>query len=325
MYYLNQTHLESLGVDWEKVIDQVFIATKELQAKNFEQPMKTYLRYGDPKNRIIAMPAFLGGAIHTSGIKWIASFPQNLEKGLNRASSVTILNDADTGYPFCIINTATISVIRTASVTGMVLKKLILEQNKGGAIKKAGIIGFGPIGQMHLAMLDYLFEKQLEMVVICDVRPIDSNRLKHFAGTLENRVVVSRHWQDAYKNMDIVITCTNTVNRYIDLPPKNGSYQMNISLRDYKPQINEFIDFMIVDNWKEVCREDTDIEAMHKHSNLQKSNVHELPKLLFGDYPFPDSNHTVMFNPMGMSIYDIAMAKYYYELAKDRRIGMLLG
>lgn len=323
MLYLNQTHLEALGVNWGNVIDQVLLSTRELEARNYEQPIKTYLRYGDKKNRIIAMPAYLGGTIHTSGIKWIASFPCNLDKGLNRASSVTVLNDADTGYPFCIINTSAISVIRTASVTGMVLKKFIVDQGREDSIKKIGIIGFGPIGQMHLSMLSYLF-KNVEEVVVSDLRDIADAKLKAASGSLQNQVISSKHWQDAYGDMDLVITCTNTTDRYIDLPPKKGSYQMNISLRDYQPQIKKFIDFMVVDNWIEVCREDTDIEVMHKNFNLLESEVHEIPKILFGAGHFPGSGDTVMVNPMGMSVYDIVVARHYYELAKVNKVGIEL-
>lgn len=45
------------------------------------------------------MPAFVGGEINASGIKWIASFPDNIHKGKKRANCVVILNSVQTGEP----------------------------------------------------------------------------------------------------------------------------------------------------------------------------------------------------------------------------------
>ena len=122
MIYLNEENLKQIGINWNETIEVIEDAVMCLNNKDFSQPIKPYLRYRDLKNRIIAMPAYVGGGFNVVGIKWIASFPDNIKKGIARANSVVVLNNADTGEPTAIINTALLSIIRTVSVSGLMTK-----------------------------------------------------------------------------------------------------------------------------------------------------------------------------------------------------------
>ena len=139
MLLLNEDHIKEIGIDWHKTVGVINHAVMQLQGNDFAQPIKPYLRYRDKKNRIIAMPAFVGGDINMAGIKWIASFPGNIKKGIPRAHSVVILNDADTGAPVSIIHTALLSIIRTASVSGLILS--CFEKNRDLQDITIGIVG----------------------------------------------------------------------------------------------------------------------------------------------------------------------------------------
>jgi ornithine cyclodeaminase len=116
------------------------------------------------------MPAYLGNNFNIAGIKWIASFPDNINNGIPRAHSVLILNNANTGIPACIINTPLLSVIRTASVSGSILKKYLDIRKKENL--KVGIIGFGPIGQYHYKMCKSLIKNCDVQYLIYDLKPI---------------------------------------------------------------------------------------------------------------------------------------------------------
>jgi 2,3-diaminopropionate biosynthesis protein SbnB len=308
-----------MGIDWIKLVDVVRKASALIDTSETAQPIKLYLRYRAPENRIIAMPAFVGGDFDRAGIKWIASFPGNISKGKQRASSMTILNDASDGRIIALMNTALISGIRTAAVTGLIIDEYL--QYKPKRPMTLGIIGFGPIGKLHLSMCRRLDRLNMKEVLIYDHRQLTDDELKG----IDVNVRVVSSWQEVYNNADIFITCTVSGTAYIDLPPPPGSLQNNVSLRDYRPGIKRFINTLIVDDWEEVCRENTDVENMHLEMVLQKSDTISIRDVVV-DKALKNIkvNDVIMFNPMGMAIYDIAVASYYYDLALERNRGILV-
>lgn len=321
MIYINEKNIKNIGVNWNEIISVIEKATNYLSKNDFSQPIKPYLRYRDFKNRIIAMPAFIGGDINKSGIKWIASFPDNVNNDIPRAHSVVILNDADTGRPEAIINTALVSIIRTAGVTGSIIKAYSKVRNLNDI--NVGIIGWGPIGKNHFKMITNLLGDCIKNIFLYDLRPIDK---KSIDSEHKEKVRIVDSWEEAYKDADIFITCTASKEPYIDMKPKPGSLQLNVSLRDYKTSIYEYVKGnIIVDDWEEVCREKTDIEMMNLEKGLNKEDTKSIVDVLCSnclkDYSLED---VIMFNPMGMAVFDIAIGNYYVNKASELNIGQEL-
>jgi ornithine cyclodeaminase len=315
MIYINERILRNLGIRWNDLIDVIRNATHSLKEKKTNQPIKPYLRYNNLTNRIIAMPAYVGGQINSAGIKWIASFPDNIKKNIKRAHAVIILNDTETGAPISVINTALISGIRTASVSGFVLQEYIKSNNPGAF--NCGIIGFGPIGQLHLDMIFENFSDYVEKIFIYDKNPIDIDVLSRY--NRHQNITVCNNWEDVYENTNLFITCTVSSDRYISKSPKKGGVYLNVSLRDFNPDFVSKTDRILVDNWEEICRENTDIERANLEFGLEKKDVAEITELLNSEFLSNLDKKSFMFNPMGMAIYDIAVAKYYYNLAKEKK------
>jgi len=112
-------------------------------------PDSYFLRFPDSdRNRIIALPATIATPeLQVSGIKWIASYPANLNKGLERASAVIILNDAETGYPFAVMEGAQISAMRTAASAVLGADHC---SNLGRRAKSVAFVGGGLISRTIL-------------------------------------------------------------------------------------------------------------------------------------------------------------------------------
>ncbi|MGN7765455.1 2,3-diaminopropionate biosynthesis protein SbnB [Paenibacillus sp. 22594] len=317
MLYLNDRDLREVGLDWPALVESVESAVRIMDSGDYAQPVKPYLRYNNPRNRIIAMPAYAGGEVNAAGIKWISSFPDNIKAGLPRAHSIIVINNPATGEPSAILNSPIPSIVRTASISGLMIR-YFMEARPLDRIH-LGIIGWGPIGQYHFQMAAALYGDRIESIRIFDIRGAD---LSGIPPIYRDRMEVARTWADVYRHSNIFITCTVSNHRYIDLPPAKGSLLLNVSLRDYKPEALASVKAIIVDDWDEVCRENTDIERLHLEQGLTCEGTRTITDVVsrrcFADFA---ADEPILFCPMGMAVFDIATAVYYAKIAREKGIG----
>ena len=111
-----KTVFEIIRAHWGDCIDIVRDAYLAHARGHSVNPDSYFLRFPEkPDCRIIALPAYLGNGFGVAGIKWIASYPGNVQRGFPRASAVLVLNSYETGYPFAILESSIISAARTAA------------------------------------------------------------------------------------------------------------------------------------------------------------------------------------------------------------------
>lgn len=320
MLYLNDHHIREAGIDWPVLTGVIKEVLRTEEDGDTARPLKPYLRFQNPRNRIIAMPAYVGGDVKLAGIKWIASFPDNPTHGLPRAHNTVILNDTDTGQPVAIVHSGLLSGLRTAAVSGMMLQAYM--EMQGWPDVALGIIGWGPIGQLHLRMCAALLGMKLKRVFLYDLKGVDVSAVP---AELRPLTVVAQDWREVYRNSDVFATCTVSNERYINERPRPGMLLLGVSLRDYAPDSVAHIATVVVDDWEEVCRENTDIELLHTRLGLQKRDVITLADVVLQRKLLQtDRREPVFFNPMGLAVFDIGIAGYYWKRATALGIGTRL-
>ncbi|MBY0277174.1 2,3-diaminopropionate biosynthesis protein SbnB [Candidatus Binatia bacterium] len=317
--YLGDADVASLAGDWSAAVATIEEAAATLAGGEFAQPLKLYLRFGDPRTRIIAMPAFIGGGIAAAGLKWVASFPDNPAAGLPRAHSVVIVNDVTTGAPRCIVNSPLLNGIRTAAVSALVLRRYLDARPRPKLT--VGIIGWGPIGRCHAAMLASLLDDRVEALRLHDLQGVTA---EFVPARLRDRTVVCESWQEVFERSDVTVTCTVARRRYIDTKPPRGALLLNVSLRDYHTSIRGHTDAIVVDDWREVCREDTDIERMHEECGLEEDDVMTIPELVRDGLGRFGVDEPILFCPMGMAVFDVALAARCWRAAELGGVGRVL-
>lgn len=318
--YLSDRDCSQIPYNWPELVNVIKHAIKSMERDECCQPIKPYVRFEDPSARIIALPARVGvGANSSAGIKWIASFPNNLSKGIPRAFSVSILNDSTTGFPLMIANSAILSIARTAAVSAVVTQKWLESCHQSHI--NIGLIGVGPIGKVHLEMFQVVLANRRGKIYVYDR---DESALEKLQSSSNIEINICKDWREVQSNVDIFLTATTSSKGYIDEAPRKGALVLNVSLRDFSPVYRKFVDYLIVDNWSEVCREGTDIENMSK-AGLSESDIVMLKDVVSKDcLDNRKKDEVVMLNPMGLAVFDVAIMKYYYEFALKSEGGKFL-
>lgn len=327
--YLSKQHIIELGGQKSDSYVKAVTRALELHAQNdIVQPLKPYLRV-DGKNghiadRIIAMPAYVGGDVATSGIKWIGSKHDNPSKrGLERASGLVVLNNPETNYPIAVMEASLISGMRTAAVSVIGARHLA---KKG--FTTVSCIGCGVIAQMQLTSMLEQFDS-IQNVHIYDLNSETAGRL---AGILaQNFPHVTIHVEETVESTvrkaEVLITATVVAEPYIPFEwIQKGTFISNISIMDLHKDVFLHADKVVVDDWDQSNREKKIINQLVLEGRFSREQLHaELGEILIGKKNGRESDsEIIVLNPMGMAIEDIACAAELYNLAVEKNIGTRL-
>jgi 2,3-diaminopropionate biosynthesis protein SbnB len=327
--YLSKKDIVSLGGNSSDLYVAAVSRALELHAKrDFVQPLKPYLRVNEKEghiaDRIIAMPAYVGGEAPMSGLKWIGSKHDNPSKrGMERASGLIILNDPHSNYPIAVMETSLISGMRTAAVTVIGARHLA---KKG--FERVACMGCGVIASMQLTSMLEQFP-HIRTIYLYDLNAEAAgklgDRLKETHPRLE--VVVAPDAESAVREGEVVITCTVADKPYIPYEwLQKGAFVSNISIMDVHKEVFVKADKVVVDDWDQSNREKKVINQLVLEGKFSREQLHaELGEILIGKKTGRQTEEEIIIlNPMGMAVEDIASAQEIYRKAVAENIGTWL-
>jgi len=303
-----------------EIVRDAYLAHARGQTVN---PDSYFLRFpGKPDCRIIALPAYLGDGFGVAGLKWIASYPGNIQRGFPRASAVLVLNNYDTGYPFAILESSIISASRTAASAVLAAYWLNGQSRRAQSL---GIVGTGFIARY---VYDFLVDTgwQLDEVRLYDASPLESEKFKNKACRSERHrtVTVVADAAQLVKACDLIVFTTVASTPHIADPAlfEHNPVVLHISLRDLAPQIL-LASHNVVDDVEHVMKADTSPHLAEQQTGNRDFVTGTLAEIILGTRSV-DRRRPVIFSPFGMGILDLAVGKWVYDQAvaagRDQRL-----
>ena len=307
-----------------KVIEAVRLAYVTHRAGDSSLPHSSFLRFpGNDTNRIIALPAYLGGDFRAAGIKWIASFPGNLDKGLDRASAVVILNSTETGRPRALLEGSIISARRTAASAALAAKTLHADEE----VARVSLLGCGVINFEIVRFLQILFPR-IKSLTVFDIDPKRAGQFKQRCqdAFAELEVSVAKDVNAALRSSPLISIATTAIEPHIfDLSPcAAGSTILHISLRDLSPEAILSSD-NIVDDIDHVCRAKTSVHLASELAGTRSFIRCTLADILTGaTTPRETESRVAVFSPFGLGVLDLAVSMLVYDLGIKQNRGTII-
>jgi 2,3-diaminopropionate biosynthesis protein SbnB len=276
-------------------------------------PQSVFLRFEDqPRNRMIALPAYVGGRRASAGMKWISSFPDNVARGVERASGVVILNGLDTGWPIAVLEGSIISAKRTAASATLAAQHLRAPDTE----PLLGLIGCGRINYEVATFIGTLMP-DVRTLLLFD---LDVPRAETLRGMLERhglRATIAASRDEVLARAPIVSFATTASTPYLMALPAHppGALWLHLSLRDVAPEIVLAVD-NVVDDPEHVCRERTSLhlaEMQVRHRQFIRTTLADVMQRR--ELARRSIDAPVLFSPFGLGVLDIAVAAHVLELA----------
>lgn len=278
-----------------------------------ENPDSYFLRFKDkPEARIIALPSSINdsnASTEIAGIKWISSFPKNINHNLQRASAAILLNNRTTGYPFCLLEGAQISAARTSASAVLAANHL---SRTGKIAERVCIIGGGVIAR-YITEFFHADDWKIDQFEIYDLSQDNAYLFAENMSKQTGRSIDICTSLEAALSADIVIFATTAPAPYLDPSFRFNASQLvlNISLRDI-PSETILESNNVFDDVEHCMKANTSPHLAEQMAGNRDFADGTLAAYILGNLQL-DSKKPTIFSPFGLGVLDLALAMFIYK------------
>ena len=277
---------------------------------------------------VLGVPAVDGGFhIKAAGLigdrgyfaaKTNANFPQNPRRfGLPTIQGTIVLADASTGVPLAIIESGSVTALRTAAATAVAARFLARR-----AARTATIVGCGVQGELQLAAIASVLPLQRAWVLDADHERAESMAARA-AASLGLRVEAAKDLRAALRESDVCVTCTLARRAFVmaaDVPP--GMFIAAVGADSQGKQELEpalVASATLVVDVLDQCAEIGELQHVLAAGLMTRAQVHaQLADVVVGRRPGRTRDDEItVFDSSGTALEDVAAAIAVYETARD--------
>lgn len=277
---------------------------------------------------VLGVPAVDGGFhIKAAGLigdrgyfaaKTNANFPQNPRRfGLPTIQGTIVLADASTGVPLAIIESGSVTALRTAAATAVAASFLARRD-----ARTATIVGCGVQGELQLAAIAAVLPLQRAWVLDADHERAESMAVRA-AASLKLRVEAAKDLRAALRDSDVCVTCTPARRAFVmaaDVPP--GMFIAAVGADSQGKQELEpalVASATLVVDVLDQCAEIGELQHVLAAGLMTRAQVHaQLADVVVGRRPGRTRDDEItVFDSSGTALEDVAAAIAVYETARD--------
>jgi alanine dehydrogenase len=249
-------------------------------------------------------------------VKTNANFPDNAQRfGLPTIRGTVVLADAETGEPLAMMDSASITALRTGAATAVAAKYLARPDSQA-----ATIVGCGAQGEIQLAAIAAVLP--LERVWVLDADPARAQSLAARAqADLGIRITAATDLRAALRDSDVCVTCTPSRRAFVFRDDvRAGTFVAAVGADNRGKQELEpalVASSTLVVDVLEQCAEIGELQHALAAGLMTRDDVHaELADVVAGRHPGRTREDEItVFDSSGTALQDVAAAILVYEKA----------
>lgn len=275
-----------------------------------------------PGARAYALPARVDGERPVFGLKWTAHRPPG-DDGAPSILSTTTVGDALTGRPIGIVESAGLTVMRTAAVTALALERLAPRP-----LRRIAVLGAGQQAAGHLGMLAVLAPRlapDLVEIRLWNRTPAHGRALaERFAAVPSLRVVADV--DAALDRADAVLACTAALEPVLPADAvAPGRLVAQIGHHEAPFEAIDRATRVYVDLWGPFAETSgKSLFRMYRAGRFSPDRVTADLSAVLAGAPRPGPDEAVYVSSFGLNVFDVALAARVLARAEALGIGTLL-